>query len=75
MESLKNDSETTFIPPQHYIPIWVPVKSPRERIARAKEEVAQVESVVMEGTSEKETDSNGRATEKSADDKGSTCTS
>ena len=75
MESLKNDSETTFIPPQHYIPIWVPVKSPRERIARAKEEVTQVESVVMEETSEKDTDSNGRANEKSTDVKGSACTS
>jgi len=70
VESLKKDSETTFIPPQHYIPIWVPVKSPRERIARAKEEVTQVESVVMEETSEKDTDSNGRANEKSTDVKG-----
>jgi len=70
VESLKKDSETTFIPPEHYIPIWVPVKSPRERIARAKEEVVQVESVVMEDISEKDTDSNGRAIEKSADVKG-----
>lgn len=75
MESLKKDSETTFIPPEHYIPIWVPVKSPRERIARAKEEVVQVKSVIMEDISEKDTDSNGRAIEKSADVKGMTCTS
>merc|ERR1719210_64702 len=47
--------------PRCYIPIWVPVESPAERIERAKEHLANVKISQAEAdTSSKDTDSNGK---------------
>merc|ERR1712112_567262 len=45
-----------------YMPIWVPVESPAERLQRAKEQFASVvnDKVEMADTSGKDTDSNGK---------------
>ena len=39
MSSLLSEQKTPLVPPTTYIPIWVPVNSPAEKIARAKEEL------------------------------------
>ena len=40
MELLKADAAKDLEPPRYYIPIWVPVESPSEKIQRAMEELA-----------------------------------
>jgi len=61
---LLNEQKKPLVPPSTYIPIWVPVPSPAEKIARAKEEVANVGDEDNDGlkseTSGKDMDSNGR---------------
>jgi len=66
--SLISEQETPLVPPSTYIPIWVPVNSPAEKIARAKEELKTLgEEAEQEGskseTSGKDTDSNGKKCE------------
>merc|ERR1719369_2178972 len=61
---LQKEQELPVIPPSNYIPIWIPISSPAEKIARAKEElkasgVADEDSYKDE-TSVKDTDSNGK---------------
>ena len=65
MELLKADAAKDLETPRCYIPIWVPVESPSEKIQRAKEELAA--TGITEGTVEvsndtsgKDTDSNGK---------------
>ena len=63
MEQLKADAgkDATSLTPKCYMPIWIPVESPAERIQRAKEQFASVTSKVeMADTSGKDTDSNGK---------------
>merc|ERR1719394_95074 len=64
MELLKADAskDATSLTPKCYMPIWVPVESPAERIQRAKEQFASVvnDKVEMADTSGKDTDSNGK---------------
>ena len=62
---LKADAAKELEAPRCYIPIWVPVESPSERIQRAKDEL--VATGITEGiaevsndTSGKDTDSNGK---------------
>merc|ERR1712025_112811 len=65
---LLNEQKMRLEPPSTYIPIWVPIPSPAEKIARAKEQV------VIDGeknrdeskseTSGKDTDSNGKKVDK-----------
>merc|ERR1712025_674551 len=61
---LLNEQKKPLEPPSTYIPIWVPVPSPAEKIARAKEEVVHVGDENNEEskseTSGKDADSNGR---------------
>ena len=58
MELLKADATKDLEAPKCYVPIWVAVESPSEKIQRAKEELAA--SVITEDTSGKDTDSNGK---------------
>ena len=65
MELLKADAAKELEAPRCYIPIWVPVESPSERIQRAKDELAATgitEGIaeVSNDTSGKDTDSNGK---------------
>ena len=65
MELLKADAAKDLEPPRYYIPIWVPVESPSEKIQRAKDELAAkaiTEAIVevSNDTSGKDTDSNGK---------------
>jgi len=66
--SLMTEKDLPVVPPSNYIPIWVPVKSPVEKIARAKEQLRlkKLELELLEEdttsnceTSSKDTDSNG----------------
>merc|ERR1712025_758377 len=61
---LLNEQKKPLEPPSTYIPIWVPVPSPAEKIARAKEQVvANGEKNKEESKSEtsgKDTDTNGK---------------
>merc|ERR1712192_226184 len=67
VESLLSEQKTPLVPPSSYIPIWVPVSSPAEKIARAKEQLKEAGEVDKEvsksETSGKDTDSNGKKTE------------
>jgi len=61
----KDASEVT---PKCYMPIWVPVESPAERISRAKEQfaakmIAKAKAQMEVDTSCKDTDSNGKKDE------------
>merc|ERR1712240_954305 len=62
--SLLHEQKKHLVPPSTYIPIWVPVPSPAEKIARAKEQaVANGEKSKEElksETSGKDTDTNGK---------------
>merc|ERR1719300_1027907 len=67
-ESLMAEKDLPVVPPSNYIPIWVPVKSPVEKITRAKEQLRlkKLELELKEEditsnceTSSKDTDSNG----------------
>jgi len=62
--SLLDEQKKHLEPPSTYIPIWVPVPSPAEKIARAKEQVvANGEKNKEESKSEtsgKDTDTNGK---------------
>jgi len=68
MQELEADAkkDATELAPRCYMPIWVPVESPAERITRAKEQFAAVmeakaKKAQMEvDTSGKDTDSNGK---------------
>ena len=63
VKQLKEDAkqEMGCMTPRCYIPIWVPVESPAERIERAKEHLANVKISQAEAdTSSKDTDSNGK---------------
>ena len=67
MEQLKADAAKGLEAPKCYIPIWVPVESPSERIKRAKDELAATGITedlveVSNDTSGKDTDSNGKET-------------
>ena len=56
---LLDEQKKHLEPPSTYIPIWVPVPSPAEKIARAKEEVGMKKDESKSETSGKDTDSNG----------------
>jgi len=63
VEMLKADAVKDLQTPTCYIPIWVAVDSPSERIQRAKEQFAGLAStdvIQVEDTSGKDTDSNGK---------------
>jgi len=63
VEMLKADAVKDLQTPTCYIPIWVAVDSPSERIQRAKEQFAGLAStdvIQAEDTSGKDTDSNGK---------------
>ena len=57
---LLDEQKKHLEPPSTYIPIWVPVPSPAEKIARAKEEVGMKKDESKSETSGKDTDSNGK---------------
>jgi len=65
VKSLLSDEKTTLAPPSTYIPIWIPVNSPAEKIARAKEQLEELgggddQEASKSETSGKDTDSNGK---------------
>ena len=66
MSSLLSEQKTPLVPPTTYIPIWVPVNSPAEKIARAMEELKDVVASIGDceasksETSGKDIDSNGK---------------
>ena len=67
MELLKADATKDLEAPKCYVPIWVAVESPSDKIQRAKEELAApviTEDLVevSNDTSSKDTDSNGKET-------------
>merc|ERR1719402_1617021 len=57
---LLDEQKKHLVPPSPYIPIWVPVPSPAEKIARAKEQVEMKKDESKSETSGKDTDSNGK---------------
>merc|ERR1719376_1241920 len=57
---LLDEQKKPLVPPSTYIPIWVPVPSPAEKIARAKEQVEMKKDESKSKTSGKDTDSNGK---------------
>merc|ERR1719187_1331138 len=57
---LLDEQKKHLVPPSTYIPIWVPVPSPAEKIARAKEQVEMKKDESKSETSGKDTDSNGK---------------
>merc|ERR1719477_260282 len=63
VENLLKDVKKPLEPPASYIPIWVPVPSPAEKIARAKEQVENKKEESKSETSGKDTDSNGKKSE------------
>ena len=63
MENLLKEVKKPLEPPSSYIPIWVPVPSPAEKIARAKEQVENKKEESKSETSGKDTDSNGKKSE------------
>merc|ERR1719500_1193391 len=66
VDCLLAEQKKPLAPPSTYIPSWVPVASPEERIARAKEQVVVVEvdkDLFKSETSEKDVDSNGKKDE------------
>eukprot|EP00092_Neocalanus_flemingeri_P038882 GFUD01042330.1.p1 GENE.GFUD01042330.1~~GFUD01042330.1.p1 ORF type:complete len:683 (+),score=224.01 GFUD01042330.1:137-2050(+) len=64
--NLLSEQKTPLVPPSTYIPIWVPVASAAEKIARAKEQIMELGEGVDDKetskseTSGKDTDSNGQ---------------
>jgi len=63
VEMLKTEAARDLQTPTCYMPIWVAVDSPSERIQRAKEQfacLASTEVIQVEDTSGKDTDSNGK---------------
>merc|ERR1719186_1791238 len=65
VKSLLSDEKTTLAPPSTYIPIWISVNSPAEKIARAKEQLEELgggddQEASKSETSGKDTDSNGK---------------
>merc|ERR1719420_1585901 len=63
VENLLKEVKKPLEPPSSYIPIWVPVPSPAEKIARAKEQVESKKEESKSETSGKDTDSNGKKSE------------
>ena len=65
MELLKADAGKDLEAPRCYIPIWVPIESPSEKIQRAKEDLAasSITEDLLESNGQKETDT--KATKKS----------
>ena len=69
MELLKADAAKDLEAPRCYIPIWVPVESPSDKIQRAMDELAAKEELAAKVITEaivevsKDTDSNGKETE------------
>ena len=65
MELLKADASKEVEAPRCYVPIWVPVESPLEKIQRAKEDLAasSITEDLLESNGQKETDT--KATKKS----------
>merc|ERR1712212_278640 len=57
---LLDEKKKHLVPPSTYIPIWIPVPSPAEKIARAKEQVENKKDESKSETSGKDTDSNGK---------------
>jgi len=57
---LLDEKKKHLVPPSTYIPIWIPVPSPAEKIARAKEQVENKKEESKSETSGKDTDSNGK---------------
>merc|ERR1712181_204861 len=57
---LLDEQKKHLVPPSTYIPIWVPVPSAAEKIARAKEQVEAQKDESKSETSGKDTDSNGK---------------
>jgi len=66
VENLLKEVKKPLEPPASYIPIWVPVPSPAEKIARAKEQVENTKDESKSETSGKDTDSNGKKDEDEA---------
>jgi len=66
VENLLKEVKKPLEPPSSYIPIWVPVPSPAEKIARAKEQVENIKDESKSETSGKDTDSNGKKVEDEA---------
>jgi len=66
VEDLLKEVKKPLQPPASYIPIWVPVPSPAEKIARAKEQVENTKDESKSETSGKDTDSNGKKVENEA---------
>eukprot|EP00092_Neocalanus_flemingeri_P010737 GFUD01011566.1.p1 GENE.GFUD01011566.1~~GFUD01011566.1.p1 ORF type:complete len:1082 (+),score=307.60 GFUD01011566.1:76-3246(+) len=67
--NLLSEQMTPLVPPSTYIPIWVSVNSPAEKIARAKEQLEELDEggdveVSKSETSGKDTDSNGQKIDK-----------
>ena len=62
---LKADATKELEAPRCYVPIWVPVESPLEKIKRAKEDLAasSITEDLLESNGQKETDT--KATKKS----------
>merc|ERR1711970_800273 len=57
---LLDEQKKPLVPPSTYVPIWVPVPSPAEKIARAKEQIEMKKDESKSETSGKDTDSNGK---------------
>ena len=66
VEILLKEVKKPLEPPSSYIPIWVPVPSPAEKIARAKEQVEINKEESKSETSGKDTDSNGKKSEENS---------
>merc|ERR1719477_20306 len=66
VEILLKEVKKPLEPPSSYIPIWVPVPSPAEKIARAKEQVEKKKEESKSETSGKDTDSNGKKSEENS---------
>jgi len=63
VNKLTSEQEVPVIPPQSYLPIWVPICSPVEKIERAKEQLQESRMNVApnkDETSVKDTDSKGK---------------
>merc|ERR1719427_149028 len=58
--ALLDEQKKHLVPPSTYLPIWVPVPSAAEKIARAKEQVEIQKDESKSETSGKDTDSNGK---------------
>merc|ERR1712126_677542 len=64
LKDLQSDQES-FNPPANYISVWVPITSPAEKIARAKEQLSsECKEASGAETSGKDTDSNDVVTER-----------